>query len=52
MSAPSDGAIVLTVVQPTRDPTVLETIRWHVPNMIIALWLGATMGGYLGQCIR
>jgi hypothetical protein len=51
MGAPSDGAIVLTLAERPCAPTLLQILRWYIPDMIIATWLGATMGACLSHCI-
>jgi hypothetical protein len=54
MSAQSDGAIVVAkpVFDPTRKATVLATLRHNIPDFIIAMWIGAIVGGALVQCLR
>jgi len=52
--ASSDGAIVIAkpVVDPTREVPFLTTLRYAIPDFIIAIWIGALLGSVLVTAIR
>ena len=53
MTAPSDGAIVIHAgtPDPAYKPRLRAIVRWYVPDLIIAVWLGAIAGSLTRGCM-